>query len=71
MDLLLHAGHGDPRSIRPMPADQQWVRREPSMRDPARHGPFWFAVVGSAVILALIWRELAHIAHAGRKAIAG
>ncbi|MDK3255379.1 MFS transporter [Blastococcus capsensis] len=26
--------------------------------------PFWFAFVGSAVILALIWRELAHIAHA-------
>jgi predicted MFS family arabinose efflux permease len=27
-------------------------------------GPFWFAFVGSAVILACIWRELAHIAHA-------
>jgi MFS family permease len=27
-------------------------------------GPFWFAFVGSAVILALIWRELGHIAHA-------
>jgi predicted MFS family arabinose efflux permease len=27
-------------------------------------GPFWFAFVGSAVILAFIWRELAHIAHA-------
>ena len=27
-------------------------------------GPFWFAFVGSAIILALIWRELAHIAHA-------
>ena len=26
-------------------------------------GPFWFAFAGSAVILALIWRELAHIAH--------
>jgi MFS family permease len=26
--------------------------------------PFWFAFVGSAIILALIWRELAHIAHA-------
>jgi MFS family permease len=26
-------------------------------------GPFWFAFVGSAVILALIWRELALIAH--------
>jgi MFS family permease len=26
-------------------------------------GPFWFAFVGSAVILALIWRELGHIAH--------
>jgi MFS family permease len=25
--------------------------------------PFWFAFVGSAVILALIWRELGHIAH--------
>lgn len=28
-------------------------------------GPFWFAFVGSVIILALIWRELAHIAHAG------
>ena len=27
-------------------------------------GPFWFAFAGSAVILALIWRELPHIAHA-------
>ncbi|MGZ4646314.1 MAG: MFS transporter [Blastococcus sp.] len=26
--------------------------------------PFWFAFVGSAVILVLIWGELAHIAHA-------
>jgi MFS family permease len=26
-------------------------------------GPFWFAFVGSAVLLAVIWRELAHIAH--------
>jgi hypothetical protein len=27
-------------------------------------GPFWFAFVGSGVILALIWRELEHITHA-------
>jgi predicted MFS family arabinose efflux permease len=27
-------------------------------------GPFWFAFAGSALLLALIWRELAHIAHA-------
>jgi MFS family permease len=33
-------------------------------------GPFWFAFVGSAVILALIWRELAHIAHADETALA-
>jgi MFS family permease len=33
-------------------------------------GPFWFAFVGSAVILALIWRELAHIAHADDEALA-
>jgi Na+/melibiose symporter-like transporter len=32
-------------------------------------GPFWFAFVGSAVILALIWRELAHIAHADDAAV--
>ncbi|MGY1801687.1 MFS transporter [Blastococcus sp. SYSU D00922] len=32
-------------------------------------GPFWFAFVGSAVILALIWRELAHIAHADESAL--
>jgi Na+/melibiose symporter-like transporter len=31
-------------------------------------GPFWFAFVGSAVILAVIWRELAHIAHADEAA---
>ena len=30
-------------------------------------GPFWFAFVGSVVTLALIWRELAHIAEAGDK----
>ena len=28
-------------------------------------GPFWFAFVGSLITLAMIWRELAHIAHAG------
>ena len=28
-------------------------------------GPFWFGFVGSTVILALIWRQLAHVAHAG------
>jgi MFS family permease len=33
-------------------------------------GPFWFAFVGSAVILALIWKELAHIAHADEAAVA-
>lgn len=27
-------------------------------------GPFWFAFVGSALILATIWRALGHIAHA-------
>jgi MFS family permease len=27
-------------------------------------GPYWFAFAGSAVVLALIWRELANIAHA-------
>lgn len=27
-------------------------------------GPFWFAGVGSAVFVVLIWRQLAHIAHA-------
>jgi MFS family permease len=33
-------------------------------------GPFWFAFVGSAVLLALLWRELAHIAHADEAALA-
>jgi MFS family permease len=33
-------------------------------------GPFWFAFVGSALILALIWRQLAHIAHADEPAAA-
>jgi MFS family permease len=27
-------------------------------------GPFWFGFAGSAVLLALLWQELAHIAHA-------
>ncbi|WP_372593942.1 MFS transporter [Actinotalea sp.] len=26
-------------------------------------GPFWFAFVGSAVFLAILWRQMAHIAH--------
>jgi predicted MFS family arabinose efflux permease len=25
--------------------------------------PFWFAFIGSAIILTLIWRQLGHIAH--------
>ena len=33
-------------------------------------GPFWFAFMGSAIILALIWRELAHIAHADEASLA-
>ena len=33
-------------------------------------GPFWFGFVGSAVLLALLWRELAHIAHADEAALA-
>jgi predicted MFS family arabinose efflux permease len=28
-------------------------------------GPFWFAFVGSALILSLIWTQLANIAHTG------
>jgi predicted MFS family arabinose efflux permease len=32
--------------------------------------PFWFAFVGSAVLVALIWRALAHIAHADEAALA-
>jgi predicted MFS family arabinose efflux permease len=30
--------------------------------------PFWFAFFGTAIILALIWRELGHIAHADAEA---
>ena len=30
-------------------------------------GPFWFGFTGSAVILALIWRQLAHVSHAGEE----
>ena len=33
-------------------------------------GPFWFAFVGSAVLLALLWKELAHIAHADEAVLA-
>jgi predicted MFS family arabinose efflux permease len=32
-------------------------------------GPFWFGFVGSALVLALIWRQLAHVAHAGEEAV--
>ncbi len=28
--------------------------------------PFWFAFIGSGITLALVWRQLAHIAHADR-----
>lgn len=31
-------------------------------------GPFWFAFAGSALFLVLIWRQLAHIAHADETA---
>jgi predicted MFS family arabinose efflux permease len=27
--------------------------------------PFWFAFVGSAALVLLLWREFAHIVHAG------
>jgi len=30
--------------------------------------PFWFAFAGSALILAVIWRSLLHIAHADERA---
>ncbi|MCA0145754.1 MFS transporter [Blastococcus sp. LR1] len=33
-------------------------------------GPFWFAFVGSALILVLIWPQLTHIAHADEQALA-
>jgi MFS family permease len=33
-------------------------------------GPFWFAFAGSAVLLALLWKTLAHIAHADEAALA-
>jgi MFS family permease len=32
-------------------------------------GPFWFAFVGSAVLLVLLWKELAQIAHADESAL--
>ena len=32
--------------------------------------PFWFAFVGSALFLALIWRQLVHIAHADEEIVA-
>jgi predicted MFS family arabinose efflux permease len=33
-------------------------------------GPFWFAFVGSAIFLALIWRQLVHVAHADAEIVA-
>ncbi len=32
--------------------------------------PFWFAFVGSALILVVIWRQLGHIAHADEESLA-
>ncbi|RLV51170.1 MFS transporter [Nocardioides mangrovicus] len=32
--------------------------------------PFWFAFAGSALFLALIWRELGHVAHADEETLA-
>ncbi len=32
--------------------------------------PFWFAFVGSALFLALIWRQLVHVAHADQELLA-
>jgi MFS family permease len=34
-------------------------------------GPFWFAFVGSAIFLVLIWRQLDHVAHADEEIVAG
>jgi predicted MFS family arabinose efflux permease len=33
--------------------------------------PFWFAFVGSALFVVLIWRQLPHIAHADDEVVAG
>lgn len=33
--------------------------------------PFWFGFVGSAILVALLWRELVHIGHAGEVAERG
>ncbi len=33
--------------------------------------PFWFAFAGSAVLCVLLWRELAHVAHADAAPVAG
>ncbi len=33
-------------------------------------GPFWFAFVGSALFLGLLWRELSHVAHADEAIVA-
>ena len=33
--------------------------------------PFWFAFVGSAVFVVLIWGQLVHIAHADEAAAGG
>ena len=33
--------------------------------------PFWFAFVGSGITLALVWRQLAHIAHADEGSLRG
>lgn len=33
-------------------------------------GPFWFAFVGSALFLMMIWRQLVHVAHADEQTVA-
>jgi hypothetical protein len=32
--------------------------------------PFWFGFIGSGLLVALMWRQFAHIAHAGEPAAA-
>ena len=34
-------------------------------RDLGITAPFWFGFVGSAILVAILWRELGHIAHGG------
>src|SRR5687768_9913578 len=54
MGLLLHAGHGSPRSIRPISGDEQWVRRGPDENESETSSPWHGARLRSVVVRGVV-----------------